>query len=149
MKASWLTVALCSYVLINAPVYGQTSNDLIGTWHNESQSTIRITAIAPSGQITGTYISQPGTPGQVFPLFGWVKPIADGAKGPPIIPVLFRVKGGAYGTITVWSGYLSKGKDSKLSITTIWDVIRAYADPDSSPDNGTVNFAVFKPGPAH
>jgi hypothetical protein len=149
MKARWLTVALCSFVFINVPAYGQTSNDLIGIWHNEQQSTVSITAISPGGQITGTYISQPGTPGQVFLLFGWVKPVADGTKGPHIIPVLLRVQGGAYGTITVWSGYLSKGKDGSLSITTIWDVVRAYADPDSSPDNCTVNSAVFKPGPAH
>jgi hypothetical protein len=149
MKARWLTLAFCSFVLINVPAYCQTSNDLIGTWHNEQQATITIKAVSPVGQLTGNYISQPGTSGQVFPLFGWVKPVADSSKGPHIVPVLFRVQGGVYGTITVWSGYLSKGKDGKLSITTIWDIVRAYADLDSSPDNGTVNSAVFKPGPAH
>jgi len=146
MKARWLTLAFCSFVLINMPVYGQTSNDLIGTWHNESQALLNITAISPGGQFTGTYVSEPG---KVFPLYGWVKPVVDSSKGPNIVPVLFRIQGGVYGTITVWSGYLSKGKDGRLSITAIWDEVRAHADPDSSPDNGTVNFAVFKPGPAH
>src|ERR1700722_5701121 len=121
MKARWLTLAFCSFVFINMPAYGQTSNDLIGTWHNEQQSAISITAISPGGQLTGTYVSQPGTPAKVFQLYGWVKPVADSSKGPHIVPVLFRVQGGVYGTITVWSGFLSKGKDGRLSITTIWD----------------------------
>jgi hypothetical protein len=142
MKTRWLSLTFYSLLLINAPAYSQTNKDLIGTWHNELKATINIIAIAPDGQLTGTYVSQPG---KVFPIFGWVNPAS---KEVHVVPVIFRVKGGVYGTITVWAGYLSKGKDGTLSITTIWNVVRAYADPDSSPEVDN-NESIFKPGPAN
>ncbi len=143
MKTRWLTITLCLFVLIHTPAYGQNSNDLMGVWH-ESRATLTITAIAPSGQLTGTYT--PGTADRVFPVAGWVNMVTP--KGVHVVPVLFTSKGGVYGTITAWSGYLSKGNDGRLSITTIWNIVRAYADPDSAPDNAAVTIAVFTPGPA-
>jgi len=144
MKVFHLTLVLYVFLLIHGAACAQNSHDLIGSWHNESQATLSITAIAPNGRISGSYIVRETK--QAFPLFGWAGPAKP--EDVPVVPVLFRVQGGAYGTLTVWAGYLSKGKDGKLSITTMWNIVRAYADPDSSPDNGAVNFAVFKPGPA-
>jgi len=64
------------------------------------------------------------------------------------VPVIFTVQYDPLGGIMVWAGYLSAGKNGKLSITTIWNVIRADGDPDSAL-HSAINEAVFNPGAAH
>ena len=148
MKGRLLTVVLCSFLLIKVAAYGQSSNDLIGTWHNELKATLTITAIAPAGQLTGTY--QPGlTSDQIFPLIGWVNPVAPVPKKYHVVPVIFMIQLAPYGSIIVWSGYLSRGNDGIPSITTIWNVVQARADPDFPVDHSATNSAIFEPGPAN
>ena len=53
-----------------------------------------------------------------------------------------------HGSITVWSGYLCRGDNGKLSITTIWNFVHEDADPDALLDQTKANVTVFKPGPA-
>ncbi len=146
MKTGWLTVAFFFFLLTGATAFGQTSNDLIGAWHNETKATITVTAIAPTGVITGTYHARPGTAEQTLPLTGWVDATAPVPKEKHVVPVILTVQLAPYGSIIVWSGYLSKGNDGLNTITTIWSVVTATPDPDNSPDHNAVNAAVFKPG---
>jgi hypothetical protein len=148
MKVCRLTVVLYSFLLWSVTAYGQSSNNLIGTWHNELRATLVITAISPSGQLTGTYVVQRGNSGQTFSLTGWVNPIASAPKKVHDVPVIFTVQYDPLGSIMVWAGYLSAGKDGKLSITTIWNLVRADGDPDSAL-NSAINEAVFNPGVAN
>jgi hypothetical protein len=147
MKAGRLTVALCYLLLIRAAAFGQCSNDLIGVWHNELKATLTITAISANGQLTGTY--QPGASEQIFPLIGWVNPVAPVTEKYQVVPVIFTVQLAPYGNIIVWSGYLSMGNDGVHSITTIWNVVHAHVDPDNYMDHIAMNAAVFKTGPAN
>ena len=147
MKGRLLTVVLCSFLLIKVAAFGQSSNDLIGMWHNELKATLTITAIAAAGQLTGTY--QPGTSDQIFPLIGCVNPVAPVTKNYHLVPVIFMIQLAPYGSIIVWSGYLSRENDGMLSITTIWNVVQAGADPDFPMDHSAANSAIFKPGPAN
>ena len=148
MKAGWFFVAFFFFFLISGAAIGQTSNDLIGAWHNEAKATITITGIGPTGVITGTYHARPGSAEAILPLTGWVDATAPVPKEKHVVPVILTVQLAPYGSIVVWSGYLSKGTDRANAITTIWSVVTAAADPDYSPDHNAVNAVVFKPGMA-
>jgi hypothetical protein len=146
MKALWLSAALCFFLLMTRIASAQCSKDLIGMWHNDLKVSLTITAISPAGQLTGTYVSAPGASGQVFPLVGWVSPVEAVPKKDHVVPVIFTARWDPYGSITVWTGYLSKGKDGVLTITTIWNVVRADADPDNALERSEIKSAIFKPG---
>jgi len=148
MKAGRFTVTFFSFLLVSATAFGQTSNDLIGAWHNETKATITVTGIAPTGVITGTYHARPGTAEAILPLTGWVDAAAPATKEAHVVPVILTVQMAPYGSIIVWSGYLSKGNNGLNTITTIWSIVTAAPDPDNSPDHNAVNAAVFKPGVA-
>jgi hypothetical protein len=146
MKTGWFTVAFFFFLLGGKAASGQTSNDLIGAWHNETKATITITAVAPTGAITGSYQARPGAAVQTLPLTGWADTVIAAPETAHVLPVIFTVQLAPYGSVMVWSGYLSKGKDGTNAITTIWSVVTATPDPDNSPDHNAVNAAVFKPG---
>lgn len=148
MKVCWLTIVLYSLLLFSGAAYGQSSNNLIGIWHNKLRATLIIKSISQSGQLTGTYAVQRGATGQTFLLIGWVNPIAPVPKKAHVVPVIFTVQFDPLGSIMVWAGYLSAGKDGRLSITTIWNVVRADGDPDNA-FHSTINKAVFNPGYAY
>jgi hypothetical protein len=148
MKAGWFTVAFFFFFLASAGAFGQCSNDLVGAWHNETKATITITMVAPNGVITGTYNARPVAAEATLPLTGWVDAAAPVPNEAHVMPVILTVQLAPYGSIIVWSGYLSKGKDGISTITTIWSVVTAAPDPDNSPDHNAVNAAVFKPGVA-
>ena len=146
MKTGWITAAFFSFLLAGTAASGQTSNDLIGAWHSETKATITITRVAPTGAITGTYHARPGTTEQALPLTGWVDAAAPVTKQEHVVPVILTAQLAPYGSVIVWSGYLSRGKDGINTITTIWNVVTAAPDPDNSPDHNAVNAAVFRPG---
>ncbi len=146
MKTGWFTVTFFLFLLVSAATFGQTSNDLIGAWHNETKATITITMIAPTGLITGSYQGRPGAAEQTLPITGWVYPVAPSPETAHVVPVIFTVQLAPYGSLIVWSGYLSRGKDGINTITAIWSVVTAAPDPDNSPDHNAVNAAVFRPG---
>jgi hypothetical protein len=146
MKARLLTIALYSFLLITAAAYGQNTKNLIGEWHNELQATLTIIAITPSGQITGTYSAKPETDAKIFQLIGWVNPAAPRSERNCVVPVLFLVQLTPHGSSIMWAGYLSKTADGSFTINTIWNMVRASADPDTSPVDSAINIAVFKPG---
>ncbi|HTD40055.1 MAG TPA: avidin/streptavidin family protein [Mucilaginibacter sp.] len=131
-----------------ATAYGQNSNDLIGIWHNELQETLTITAISSTGQLTGTYRYRPETDDSSFQLNGWAGPDTAAPKKGAVVPVIFMAWMAPYGSVKVWSGYLTKADDGRTSIFTIWNVIRALADPDPPLDQSAINKATFKPGAA-
>lgn len=148
MKAFRLPLALCFFLITPWATYAQTKTDLIGTWSDNPKTSITISVISKTGQLNGTYSDRSGPIEQTFPLVGWVNLVEPGPKGEKVIPVIFTVQRDAGGSLMVWSGYLSKGKEGKLTIATIWNWISASSDPDSHISRTAINTAVFKPGSA-
>jgi hypothetical protein len=147
MKKCLLLIVLCSFLLLSKAAFGQRRSDLIGTWHNKSKATLNITSISPGGQLSGTYIAVDGDAKRTFPINGWVNPVPSGPKSAHVVPVLFTVRVDPLGSTAFWAGYLSRERDGRFSITTIWKVVRADDDPDALSHSAT-DVAVFKPGPA-
>ena len=143
MRLYWLPVALCSFLFFGQAACGQTNNDLIGSWHNEVNATLTITAISPIGQLIGAYAFQAGTAKKTFPLIGWVNPVQTAPKKDHVVPVLFMVRLDVYGSLAVWAGYLSWDNDGSLSINTIWNTVTSTADPDVSTEPCAAKAAGF------
>ncbi len=61
---------------------------------NQLGSTLTITAVQPSGQLSGTYISPSGTTGSVYPLVGWfANPVAGSTALSKLPAITFRCIG--------------------------------------------------------
>lgn len=120
--------------------YSQTIRNLIGTWHNQLNSTLRITSISPTNQLAGTYTLNTG---QTFPLIGWANDLPP--AGNHVVAVAFSVQFGPnYGSITSWTGTFTTIK-GVLTISTIWNLV----SPNAGQSWGHIltNCDVFVPGP--
>lgn len=144
MKAFRLPLAFCFFLFTPWVTYAQTKNDLIGTWHDKPKTSITISGISKTGQINGIYTDRSGAIEQTFPVVGWVNLVAPEPKGEKVVPVILIAQRDAGGSIMVWTGYLSKNKDGKLTIATIWNWISPSPDPDFHANQTIVNTAVFK-----
>jgi hypothetical protein len=140
MKKHFLLVAL--FLASFSYGYSQTIRNLIGTWHNQLNSTLRITSIKPNtNQLAGTYMLSNG---QVFNLIGWANDLPPAANH--VVAVAFSVQfGPAYGSITSWTGTFTN-TNGVLTISTIWNLVSPNAAQSFS--HITTNFDVFTPGPA-
>jgi hypothetical protein len=134
---------LLAFLLSTVNLFGQTISDLYGFWHNDLNSTLRITYVnVSSGQITGTCTLESG---KTFPLTGWVNDLPPAKDH--VIAVAFSVRFGPYGTITSWTGYLFKDKKTALlKIHTIWNLVTPNSD--SAFDHIVSNSDVFTRGQA-
>ena len=132
---------LLVFITIHSYGYSQTINNLIGTWHNELGSTLKITSINPTTlQMFGTYTLNSGNQ---FPILGWANTLPPANNH--VLSLAFSVRFGSFGSITSWTGYLSN-KKGVWTITTIWNLTRPNSDQPW--DHIITNCDVFTPGPA-
>ncbi|QRN42883.1 autotransporter [Xanthomonas oryzae pv. oryzae] len=111
---------------------------------NQLGSTLTITAVQPSGQLSGTYISPSGTTGSVYPLVGWfcqsgcwVDGIEQTARHH-----FFSVHWGNYGSMTAWTGTCD-ASGGVPTITTVWHLVRTASQ--YAWDHMLTNSDVFRP----
>lgn len=130
MKTMTITCML-TFLLVTQS-NAQTINDLKGTWHNELKSKLEIVDVNSStGVITGTYTLSSS---QKFTLTGWVNDLPAANGKDHVIAVAFSVRFNSYGSITSWTGYLTKNSNltennnSTLNIHTIWNLVRPNSD---------------------
>lgn len=120
--------------------YSQTIRNLVGTWHNELNSTLKITSInATTYQIAGSYTLSNG---KQFALIGWANDLPP--ANDHVIAVAFSVRFGSYGSITSWTGTFTK-KNGVLTISTLWHLVSPNADQPWG--HILTNCDVFTPGP--
>ena len=130
---------LSAFIAIHSYSYGQSISDLIGIWHNELGSTLKITSINPTtNQMTGTYTLSSGNQ---FPILGWANNLPPANNH--VLSLAFSVRFGSFGSITSWTGYLSK-KNGVWTISTIWNLTRPNSDQPW--DHIITNCDVFTPG---
>jgi len=101
-----------------------TCNSPVGEWKNQLGSTLTITAVHTSGQLSGTYVSPSGTTGSVYPMVGWFANPAVGSTASSKLPAItFSVLWSNYGSMTAWTGTcdISGGVPT---ITTVWHLVR-------------------------
>ena len=102
--------------------------ELVGDWKNELNSTLSIKRIDPnSGLITGSYASPSGTPGQAFPLTGWVNTAPATTKGDHVVVVSFSVRWGKIGSVTAWNGFY-RLQSNTPTIIGQWHLARPNTD---------------------
>ncbi|SCB03888.1 hypothetical secreted protein [Xanthomonas translucens pv. translucens DSM 18974] len=65
-----------------------TCSNPVGEWQNQLGSTLRITAVQPSRQLSGTYISPSGTTGSAYPLIGWFANSVAGSTASSKLPTI-------------------------------------------------------------
>lgn len=123
MKTLIFKITVCLFFAASLKAYSQTPSNLVGTWHNDLQSTLKIANVnSATGQISGTYtIIANGQP-QTFALTGYVNDKA--ASGNHVVPVTFIVRYNAYGSVCAWSGFLA-GSGAAMKITTMWHLVSA------------------------
>ncbi|AVS60822.1 autotransporter [Paracidovorax avenae] len=121
-----------------------TCTSPVGDWKNQLGSTLSITAVSPSGQISGTYTSPSGTTGLAYPLTGWVNNPAPSSPAPSNLPAFaFSVQwGSSYGSITSWTGTCDVS-GGVPTITTLWNLVRTGSQ--YSWDHILTNSDVFVP----
>jgi hypothetical protein len=121
-----------------------TCENMVGTWHNQLGSTLKIASIdAVTGRVEGSYMSPSGTEGQKFPLSGWINSQAPQAGRHNAKVISFSVQWGAYGSITAWTGYCETINNS-ATITTLWHLVRS--NTAYRWDHILTNSDVFVPG---
>ncbi|WP_080427629.1 avidin/streptavidin family protein [Burkholderia ubonensis] len=108
-----------------------TCQNPVGSWRNELGSTMKISSIASSGAITGTYISPSGTTGQTFALSGWYYAAPSPSQGlDQVTLVTFSVNwnnsSASYNSITTWSG-LCRVTNGATTITALYYYANAFA----------------------
>ncbi|CAM3956585.1 avidin/streptavidin family protein [Paracidovorax anthurii] len=120
-----------------------TCTNPVGEWKNQLGSTLNITAVQTTGQLSGTYASPSGTTGSAYTLIGWVNHPAPASPAASNLPAFaFSVQWGAYGSITSWTGTCDT-PGGVPTITTIWNLVRASSQ--FSWDHVLTNSDVFIP----
>ncbi|WP_409975459.1 MULTISPECIES: avidin/streptavidin family protein [Xanthomonas translucens group] len=120
-----------------------TCTNPVGAWENQLGSTLTITAVQPSGQLSGTYVSPSGTTGSVYPLIGWFASPVAGSTAPSKLPAItFSVQWGSYGSLTAWTGTCD-ASGGVPTITTVWHLARTASQ--YSWDHMLTNSDVFVP----
>lgn len=114
------------------------AHPLNGVWVNEAGSSVEI-FVGEDGAVTGHYQTELGSPDpdSHFPLTGWVQGDV----------IAFSVSFTGYGSITSWSGQLSKDAKGQY-IRTLWHYTKDIPDEDESEDLWrTINAgaATFRP----
>ncbi|ALS96033.1 avidin/streptavidin family protein [Xanthomonas oryzae] len=120
-----------------------TCNNPVGEWKNQLGSTLTITAVQPSGLLSGTYISPSGTTGSVYPLVGWfANPVAGSTALSKLPAITFSVQWGNYGSMTAWTGTCD-ASGGVPTITTVWHLVRTASQ--YAWDHMLTNSDVFVP----
>ncbi|KTF39451.1 avidin/streptavidin family protein [Xanthomonas translucens] len=120
-----------------------TCSNPVGDWGNQLGSTLRITAVQPSGQLSGTYTSPSGTTGSAYPLIGWfTNPVAGSTASSNLPAITFSVQWGSYGSMTAWVGTCDPSSGVP-TITTVWHLARTSSQ--YSWDHLLTNSDVFVP----
>ncbi|WP_082064844.1 avidin/streptavidin family protein [Xanthomonas sp. MUS 060] len=106
-----------------------TCTNPVGKWKNELGSTLIVSEFdAPSGKISGNYISPSGTTGATYPMVGWINN-APASKSNNRTVFTFSVRWGSYGSVTAWTGTCIDGTSYKPAvITTLWHLARGSSD---------------------
>lgn len=87
----------------------------LSAWTNQSGSTLYIDSVAPSGQLTGSYINRAqgfGCQNTAYPVTGWVYGTAI------TFTVLWENAVESCNSITSWTGFYFQG-----AITTLWQLV--------------------------
>lgn len=138
------SLALVLFIVICNNANAQTITNLIGTWHNELQSTLRINSInSNTGRLVGTYTLNTG---KTFTLTGWANDLPAAHNKSHVVAVAFSVQFGSFGSITSWTGYLKGTGSSTFKIQTIWNLVNPISDEQF--DHIVTNCDIFTPGPA-
>lgn len=116
-----------SDVTVN-PVDPTLIRELVGDWQNDLKSTLSIKSIDPAtGRLDGTYRSPSGTPGQAFPVVGWINTKPAEAEKDNVIVVSFSARWGKIGSVTAWNGYY-RLVGTVPRIVGQWNLSRANSD---------------------
>ncbi|WP_072437168.1 MULTISPECIES: avidin/streptavidin family protein [Burkholderia] len=131
MKKTLVSLAILGTVASPSWADTATCQNPVGTWRNELGSTMKISSVASSGAITGTYISPSGTSGQTFSLSGWYYAAPSSSPGlDQVTLVTFSVNWNnnsvSYNSITTWSG-LCQVKNGAPTITALYYYANAFA----------------------
>jgi len=106
----------------------------LSAWTNQSGSTLYIDAVAPSGQLTGSYINRAqgfGCQNTAYPVTGWVYGTAI------TFTVLWENAVESCNSITSWTGFYFQG-----TITTLWQLV---INGSTSPQQIAQGSDVFQP----
>ena len=131
MKKTLVSLAILGTVASPSWADTATCQNPVGAWRNELGSTMKISSVASSGAITGTYISPSGTGGQTFSLSGWYYAAPSSSPGlDQVTLVTFSVNWNnnsvSYNSITTWSG-LCQVKNGAPTITALYYYANAFA----------------------
>lgn len=106
------------FLVLTSSVFGQTCQDIKGSWANELGSILVIDSVQNDGKILGRYASSTGVDGKVFELQGWVNNMDSFSP-----TISFTVRWNDYGSITSWTGYC-QDHDGEPYIKTLWHLVR-------------------------
>ena len=111
-----LFVFLCAACALAEDI--QPSVDFNGAWNNDMGS--QAVFIVKDGEVRGTYNTNVGEPdkGQSFPLIGLV----EGDQ------ITFTVNFKGFGSMTAWTGQLTKNEDGESYIRTHWHLTKDIED---------------------
>ncbi|WP_080970909.1 avidin/streptavidin family protein [Burkholderia cepacia] len=131
MKKTFASLAILGTLALPSLADAATCQNPTGSWRNELNSTMNITSVAPTGAITGTYISPSGTTGQTFPLSGWfyaAPPANNGLDQVTLVTFSVNWNNGSanYNSITTWSG-LCQVTNGTPTITALYYYSNAFA----------------------
>lgn len=118
------TIAVAFFCCCFPAFAGDENNDLFsGTWVNDRGSEVTLTNT--DGLLTGYYQTNVGQPDKsyMFALVGFV----EGDQ------ITFTVNFKGYGSMTSWTGQLSKDKSGEY-IRTMWHLTREVADDEEKED---------------
>ncbi len=130
-----------------AEAAGPNCDNLVGVWHNQINSTMKITSVdANTGLITGTYHSATLNSPQEYLVTGWVNSAAPAEGMDNAKVVSFAVRFSNVGSISAWTGTCRKDKKTGVpTISTVFNLIRSNSKQEY--DHIATNGEVFLPGP--